>query len=194
VEYSGDQDACEGEVVEAFEAGVEPFIVSGEPSEASGPGEASFHDPPSGQQHEAAFGLGVFQNFKLDAVLQGGFGRVRAGVALVDLGQINGVPGLLLHLFSQRGDLHAIALMSRRDLQRHQVAQRVDCDVDLRALAPFGSVIACPCATLRRRLERTTVQAYRRRLALATAKLTQEQRTSATGISNTPAFIQRRIC
>jgi hypothetical protein len=72
--------------VEAFEAGVEPFIVSGEPSEASGPGEASFHDPPSGQQHEAAFGLGVFHDFKPDAVLQGGFGRVRAGVALVDIG------------------------------------------------------------------------------------------------------------
>jgi hypothetical protein len=72
--------------VEAFEAGVEPFIVSAEPSEASGPGEASFHDPPSGQQHEAAFGLGVFHDFKPNAVLQGGFGRVRAGVALVDIG------------------------------------------------------------------------------------------------------------
>jgi hypothetical protein len=46
-------------------------------------------------------------------LLQGGFGRVRAGVALVDIGQINRMAGYLLHLFGQRGDLRAIALMSR---------------------------------------------------------------------------------
>jgi hypothetical protein len=51
--------------------------------------------------------------------------------------------GFLLHILGQRLNLGAIALIGRGDRQRKQVAQRVDGDVGLRALAPFGAVVAC---------------------------------------------------
>jgi hypothetical protein len=60
---ASDHDACEGEVVEEFEAGVKSFVVSGESSETCGPGEVSFHDPAAWQQHKVAFGHGVFHDF-----------------------------------------------------------------------------------------------------------------------------------
>jgi hypothetical protein len=160
--------------VESFEAGVESFVVSGESSEARGPGEASFHDPSSWQRDEASFGHGVLDDFKLYTVLQGGFGRVRTGVALVDISQIDRMTGDLLHP-GQCGDLRTVAVVCGRDLQRHQMAQRIDRDMDLRALAPLGSVVACPRAALRRRLQRAAVQTDRRRLVRAPTTLTQKR-------------------
>ncbi len=55
--------------MEAFEAGIESFIISGKSSEASGPGEAAFDDPPFGQQDEASFGHGVLDDTEPYAVL-----------------------------------------------------------------------------------------------------------------------------
>jgi hypothetical protein len=50
MEDASEHDAGEGDVVEAFEAIVEPFVVSGESAEASGSGEASFYHPSSWQE------------------------------------------------------------------------------------------------------------------------------------------------
>ena len=111
--------------------GVESFIVPCETSESCGPGEASFYHPAAWQEHEASFGHGVFDHLKPDATLLGCFRRVGAGVALIDIGQFDRVAGHLLHLFSQGSDLSTITLVGGCDLQRHQVAQRVDRDVDL---------------------------------------------------------------
>jgi hypothetical protein len=62
--------------------------------------------------------------------------------------------GDLLRVLGQRLDLSAIALSGRGDQQRKQVAQRIDGDMDLRALAPFRTVVACSRVALRRRLQR----------------------------------------
>jgi len=43
-------------------------------------------------------------------MLFGGFGRVRAGVTLVHIGQFHDVSGHLLHLFGHGCDLFAIAM------------------------------------------------------------------------------------
>ena len=72
--------------MEAFEAGIESFVVSGKSSEASCPGEASLHDPPFWQQDEASFCHGMFDYFQLDAVLLGSLCGIGSGVALVDIG------------------------------------------------------------------------------------------------------------
>jgi hypothetical protein len=66
-----------------------------------------------------------------------------------------------------RLDLGAIALIGRGHRQRKQVTQRVDGDVDLRALAPFCAVVACPRAALGRRLQRAAVDTRCRQLAFA---------------------------
>lgn len=49
------QAAGEGDVVKAFEAGVESFVVSSEASEEGLLREALFDDPSSWHKHESAF-------------------------------------------------------------------------------------------------------------------------------------------
>ena len=75
----------------------------------------------------------MIDHFQPQAVLLGRFGGVRAGVALVDIGQLDdGAVGHLLHLL-------AITLIGRRHRQREQMAQCIDRDVNLetlRRLAP----------------------------------------------------------
>ena len=94
------------------------FIVPGQSSKSTGPGEASFYHPSTRQQHEASFCHGVLDHFESDAVLAGSFGGVRPCVSLVDLGQFDRVAGDLLDLLGQRRDLTAVSLVGRRDGQR----------------------------------------------------------------------------
>ena len=98
----------------SFEGLWESFVVSGKSSEACGPCEGSFDDPPARQEHEAAFCPGVLDHFEPYAVLLCGVGGIGSGVALVDIGQLDRASGGLLYLFGQRGDLLAIALIGRR--------------------------------------------------------------------------------
>ena len=55
------------------------------------------------------------------------------------------------------------------------MAQRIDRDVDLGALAPLGPVIAGPRTRLRRGLQGSAVDADRRRLALAPGPLADDR-------------------
>ena len=137
-----DEPCChedgEGDEVEAFERGVESFVVSGETSESRCPGEAPFDDPSARQEDEAAFGQWVLDHFEPYAVLLCGLGGIGSGIALVDIGQLDRSAGNLLNLFGQRCDLVAIALIGWRYGQGQKVAQRVDRDMHLGALAPLG--------------------------------------------------------
>ena len=56
----------------------------------------------------------------------GGLGRLLAGVALIDIGEIDGVAGGGLHGLGQPPDLGAVVGVGGRDVQRQEVAQRVD--------------------------------------------------------------------
>ena len=96
--------------MKAFKAGIQSFIVSCESAEACGPGEASLHHPSLGQQHKSTFGHGVLDDAEADAVLFRGLGGVFSAVTLVHIRKLDRVAGDLLHLFSQRGDLLAVAL------------------------------------------------------------------------------------
>ena len=60
--------------VYSFEGLWESFVVSGEASEARGPGERAFDDPSARQEHEASLGHGMLDHFKPDAVLLCGLG------------------------------------------------------------------------------------------------------------------------
>ena len=83
----------------------------------------------------------MLDDLQPDAMLLRGFGGVLSGIALVDIGQFHALARHLLHLFGQRSDLGAISLIGRRHLQRQQVPQRIDRDVDLGALASLGPII-----------------------------------------------------
>lgn len=55
--------------MQPLEGNVESFIVSGRPSESRGPGEGSFDDPTTREQHEAPLGYGVLDHLQAQAML-----------------------------------------------------------------------------------------------------------------------------
>jgi hypothetical protein len=114
-----------------------------------------------------------------------------AGVALIDIGQLDGAAGHLLHLFCERSDLGSVALVRSRDLQHQQVAQGVDRDLDLRAFAPFGSIVASPRSRIRVdcnvRLSRPTAVGW----PFLPAHSRRINCTSATSASKQPTASQR---
>src|SRR5258707_4166494 len=113
---------AKGEEVVGSEDGCEPFVVSCEATKTGSPSEASFDDPSSGQQHEASFGLGVLYHLEPDAMLSPClFGRL-AGVALIDIGQLDVFAGYQLDLAGELADLSAVLLIGWGDAQREQMA------------------------------------------------------------------------
>lgn len=77
----------------------EPFVISGEPAKARGPAEALLDHPAARQQHEATFGLAVFDHLQLNA-MPGGRARGNfSPVPLIDIAQLDLVAGDALHLF-----------------------------------------------------------------------------------------------
>jgi hypothetical protein len=147
--------------VEAFPCRVEPLVVSSESAETGGPGEASFDDPASWQQDEAAFREGVLDDFESDAVVLSCGCGVLSGVALIDVGQLDRIASHLLYLLSQCFHLGAVALVDRGHSQRKQVAQRIDRDVHLGPLAALGSVVPGAGTRFGRGLQRPAVEADR---------------------------------
>ncbi len=132
-----------------------------------------FHHPAPWQQHEATLGLGQLDDRQLHTVLRsslcGGFTRV----TLVNEGDLDGVARGFLHRLRQRADLRPLLLVSGRYRQRQEVAERVDSEVDFRALAALGPIVAGAPATLRARLQRPPVQHHGCRLRRAPRDLAQ---------------------
>ena len=63
-----EHQAGEGHEVESGQGLGQPLVVADQPAEARRPGEAAFHDPAAGQQHEPPLGLGVLDHLQPDAV------------------------------------------------------------------------------------------------------------------------------
>src|SRR5487761_1812821 len=101
----------------------------------------------------AARSLGVLDHLEADAMLgRRFFGRL-ARIALIDIGHLDMFARDVLNLADKFADLGSVLLIGWGNAQRQQVAQRVDCRIHLRALPPLGSVVASPCAGLRRGLD-----------------------------------------
>ncbi len=92
-----EHEAGKGEEMQAGQDVRQTLIVTRQPPEAGGPGEPTLDHPPLGEQDEAAFGLGQLDDLQADAVGCSGVSRFRAGVALVDVGELDGLAGGLLH-------------------------------------------------------------------------------------------------
>ena len=159
------QETDEGQEMQRRQGRGQALVVARQAAEARGPGEAALDDPAPGQEHEAALGLGQLDHLQLDAV-RGGRGRwLLAGVALVDVGQLDVLAGHRLHRCGQRRHLRALLLVGGRHQQRQQVAQGVDGGMDLRSLAPLVPVVAGARAALGGRLQRAASRITARRLA-----------------------------
>jgi site-specific DNA recombinase len=117
-----------------------------------------FHHPAPGQQHEPLPRLRQFHHLELDSVRRGGLTRVLACVPLVDERDLDRLARRLLQARAQVRHLRAVLLVGGGDLQRQQVPERVDRDVDLAPLAPLRPVVARPRSALGRRLHRPRVE------------------------------------
>src|SRR5215472_11442601 len=151
------------------------LIIAHQPSEARGPSERALHHPSSGQQDEAALGLGQFDDFQLHAMRFGLLSRCIAGVALVNESEFDRLPGDLLDRLSQFTYLSTVLLVSRRDQQGQQIAQRIDGCMHFAAFASLSAIIASTASTFRGRLQGSTIENGRRGLPLPTLRFPQQQ-------------------
>jgi hypothetical protein len=79
--------------------------------------------------------------------------RDRARVALIRVGQRHVLAGDILNGGGQLARLRPILGIGRGDVEREQVVQRVDGEMELRALLPLMAVVPRPGTAFRRALE-----------------------------------------
>jgi hypothetical protein len=97
-------------------------------------------------------------------VFASGLGRLLAGVALVDVGEIDGVTGGSLHGLRPTSDLGAVVGIGGGDVQGQEMAKRIDGQLDLRVFLALGAIVASSLATLGRGSQGLAVEDGRTRL------------------------------
>ena len=107
----------EGDEMEAGDGLRQSLVVAREAPEAGGPGEGTLDHPAAGEQDEAALGLWSADDEQRDAVRACRLGRRRAGIALVDEGEVDGLTGDLLHAGGKLADLGPVLGVGRGDVQ-----------------------------------------------------------------------------
>jgi hypothetical protein len=153
----GYQEA-ERDRVESCERLGASLVVSRQPTEPHRPAERSLDHPAPRQEHEPTLGIRQLEDLPPDPVLGRRGGRIVAGVALVHKADLDRLPGHFLNRFGQHSDLLSVLLVGRCYVQRPQMTERIDRNVDLRALAPLVPVGAGAAAALGGGLDRATVE------------------------------------
>jgi len=120
------------------------LVILDEPAETGCPGEGSFDDPTARQQDKAAFGLGELDDLVVDAMSGSSLGCGLSGIAPIHPGDLDTA---VCHGLNGSGQLLQLAAILRTgcgNVQRQQVIQRIDHDVQLGALFALGSELAAP--------------------------------------------------
>lgn len=138
---SGQHQAGKSDKVEAGQRGRQPLVISGQPSEAGGPGKRSFPHPAAGQEHEAPFGLGQFDHFELHPEGSGGRCRVLARVALVNVSQFHRFTCDRPDGLDQFAHLDPVVPVGGRHAQGQQMPQGVHRHVHFSAPVASGPVV-----------------------------------------------------
>jgi hypothetical protein len=89
----------------------------------------------------------MFHHRELDSCLFGVLSCAVAGVALIDVRNLNSASGDLLHFLGQLGNLRSLLFVRGGDLQGQQVSQRIYRCVHLRSLLLLSPVVARSIAT-----------------------------------------------
>src|SRR4051812_25889025 len=109
-------EASKGEVVESGKGLGETFVVASQTAEPRRPRERSFNHPATGKEDEATLGLGMLDDFELDAVSLRPLFSGLAGIALVHIRQLHAPISNLLHCLREFFDLLAILFIGRSDM------------------------------------------------------------------------------
>ena len=153
----------------------QPFVVPNQSPKARLPGERPLGDPAAGQEDEAMFGVGKLDHMQFDALGRGRFGGDLARVALVHVDQLDVVAGGLLDRVGQGLDLGSVLFVGRSNMQRQQLPQGVDGEMELGPLPSFVSVVARAVPALRRTLQRLTIEDGGRGLGLTALGQPQDE-------------------
>lgn len=116
------------------------------------------------QENETPLCLGQLDDSLRNAVGSCGIGGPYTSIALIDLGDVDIVPGDGLHGPRKPSDLATILGAGRRHMKREQMPQRVDRHVEFRSFLALAAVIAGTFATLGRGAQRPAVDDCRGRL------------------------------
>jgi len=108
-------EAGRGDEVEISESASVALIVLHQPPEPCRPGKGPLDHPAPRQQQEAALGVRQLHHLQFDAMRPGGLTGPLAGVALVDIGQFDALPGGDLYSLRQAADFGAVIHAGRRD-------------------------------------------------------------------------------
>src|SRR5450759_2657292 len=136
----------------------QPFIVASQATKTRHPGKTALHEPTPRQQHETALGMWQLDDLQLHTLLFGLLSRHFARVSLIDKGQFHRVPGDVLHGLSQFAYLGTVLFIGGRDMQRQQMAQRINCQMHLAPFTSFRSIVACSMSTFWARLQRPAIE------------------------------------
>jgi len=137
------------------------------------------------------FGCRELDDDEVDPVLGRRVRCPRTGIPVIDEGDL---AGRCLDRLSERNNLVAIGGISGRDVEGEEMTQRIDCRVDLAALAPFVPFIARVSATLGRALQGAAVEDRGRRVVRSPSLHRRIARRSCTMASKHPWAIQRCVC
>jgi hypothetical protein len=112
---------------------------------------------------------------KFNAMFSRIFSRLIAGVALINVGDLDRVAGHLLHLVGQFSDLCPLLHVGWRHMQRQQVSECVHRQMHLAAPPFLVPVIASTTTALWRRLQRACIQNRSTGLVVATGGQAQHR-------------------
>jgi hypothetical protein len=143
--------------VEAFDRLGQQLEVLRRPPEARHPREAALDDPPPRQQDVSTRGLWQLHDMQRDPVVAGVVFRLLTGVALVHVGQFHVVAGGPLDRLCRALHLGSVLLVDGRHVERKQVANCVNGDVDLGSLPALRPVVPGSVAALGQAQERAAV-------------------------------------
>lgn len=161
------------------------FIVTSEASKTSSPCETTLDAPMPGQQHEATFGFGMFDDLKRNAGVLYDLLSCFFGMTFIDKGGICALAGQFLCRSSQLPDVRTILLVGRRHMQREQLPRRVDRQLCRRTFATLRAVSGA-CNRIQRRLQGAAIQGYGARLDFAPIVYVQQSPQVAHDRLETP--------
>lgn len=163
-------------------------------AESRHPRKVALHDPAPAKQHEATLGLRLSNHLQHDAVVVGVVLGLLAGIAVVDLRELDVPTGGTLLGLRRASQWGTVLLVCRHPVQRQLVAEGVDGNVHLRPLPALHAIASVAVAALWRVPERPASHDRDRRLRAEVGVDPQEPRRSRTMDSKTPTRIQRRTC
>ena len=111
--------------MEAGESTGVSFVILDQPPAARRPGEGSFDHPAPGQKDEAAFCFGQLDDLEGNPPLPCRLSRRGASIALIDIGEGDGLAGSILNGFGKAAHFGAIIDVGGRHVQGEQMAKRI---------------------------------------------------------------------